>query len=161
MSHPAWLDGPHWTHVPASDDTPAYNLYTGPLPQPVTDKRAQRLLRLANGLQVVLVHDPKTDKAAVSMHVAVGYMNAPVSVPLFWRSCFWAVLMHGGWNKDDMPGMAHLCGRMIMKVIPTNHGPHVMASNRDQAVSRDPPLAAPKLTGTRYALYTPPYLRNP
>lgn len=78
MSHPSWLGGPQWTDIPATDEVPAHSIYTGPLPRPVIDDRVHRLIRLANGIQAVLVHDPEADKAAASLHVGVGHLQDPV-----------------------------------------------------------------------------------
>ena len=43
------------------------------------DDREYRLIRLSNGLQAMLVHDAKADKAAASLDVAVGHLYDPVS----------------------------------------------------------------------------------
>jgi len=40
--------------------------------QSPNDPRLHRALKLENGLQIVLISDPKTDKAAACMTVAVG-----------------------------------------------------------------------------------------
>jgi secreted Zn-dependent insulinase-like peptidase len=42
-----------------------------------SDDRAYRYLRLDNGLQVLLISDPKTDKSAASMNVNVGSFQNP------------------------------------------------------------------------------------
>lgn len=38
------------------------------------DKRQYRALELANGLKILLISDPKTDKSAASLDVNVGMM---------------------------------------------------------------------------------------
>ncbi|KRZ92119.1 Insulin-degrading enzyme, partial [Trichinella sp. T8] len=55
------------------------------------DKRSYRGLELNNGLKVLLISDPKTDKAAASLDVSAGHMMDP-------------------WN---MPGLAHFCEHML------------------------------------------------
>lgn len=55
------------------------------------DNRDYRGLQLANGLKVLLVSDPTTDKAAAALTVDVGHMSDP----------------------DDIPGLAHFCEHML------------------------------------------------
>lgn len=55
------------------------------------DNRDYRGLQLANGLKVLLVSDPSTDKAAAAMTVDVGHMSDP----------------------DNIPGLAHFCEHML------------------------------------------------
>jgi insulysin len=45
------------------------------------DKRDYRGLQLENGLKVILVSDPTTDKAAAAMDVNVGHMSDPWELP--------------------------------------------------------------------------------
>lgn len=52
---------------------------------PPTEDRPHRYIVLPNGLEVILVSDPKSDKAAASMDVGVGHLSDP----------------------DDLPGCAH------------------------------------------------------
>lgn len=52
---------------------------------PPTEDRLHRYLVLPNGLEVVIVSDPKSDKAAAAMDVGVGHLSDP----------------------DDLPGCAH------------------------------------------------------
>ena len=49
------------------------------------DDRSYRVIQLANEMEVLLVHDPKADKASASMDVNVGNFS----------------------DEADMPGMAH------------------------------------------------------
>lgn len=55
------------------------------------DNRDYRGLQLANGLKVLLISDPATDKAAAAMTVDVGHMSDP----------------------DNLPGLAHFCEHML------------------------------------------------
>lgn len=85
--------------MPASHSGPAYarekalrengvrpaELLTEDLETPSLDDRAYRVIRLANQLEVLLVHDHDTDKASAAMDVGVGSFS----------------------DEDDMPGMAH------------------------------------------------------
>lgn len=52
---------------------------------PSLDDRTYRVIRLPNQLEVLLVHDPETDKASAALDVNVGNFS----------------------DEDDMPGMAH------------------------------------------------------
>lgn len=55
------------------------------------DNRDYRGLQLTNGLKVLLISDPATDKAAAAMTVDVGHMSDP----------------------DNLPGLAHFCEHML------------------------------------------------
>ncbi|VDO67723.1 unnamed protein product, partial [Onchocerca flexuosa] len=55
------------------------------------DKREYRGLELTNGLRVLLISDPETDKSAASLDVNVGHLMDP-------------------WN---LPGLAHFCEHML------------------------------------------------
>jgi insulysin len=68
-----------WARVDATPGTPGYLLFSERIRQSPQDKRDYRLIKLENGLQVVLVHDDETDKAAASMNVCVGNFSDPVS----------------------------------------------------------------------------------
>lgn len=100
----AWLYRPQISELPASLLSSKAPM-TIPLPQadfppcpplptakgevklalPPTEDRPHRFLVLPNGLEVVLISDPKADKAAASMDVGVGHLSDP----------------------DDLPGCAH------------------------------------------------------
>ncbi|KAK8073362.1 a-factor-processing enzyme protein [Apiospora phragmitis] len=58
---------------------------TDHLETPLLDNRSYRVVRLANQLEYLLVHDPETDKASAALDINVGNFS----------------------NKADMPGMAH------------------------------------------------------
>lgn len=55
------------------------------------DNRDYRGLKLTNGLKVLLVSDPVTDKAAAALTVDVGSMSDP----------------------NEIPGLAHFCEHML------------------------------------------------
>ncbi|KAI1918430.1 metalloprotease [Ophidiomyces ophidiicola] len=59
--------------------------------KPVVDDRSYRVIRLANKLEALLVHDPNTDKASASVNVNVGNFS----------------------DADDMPGMAHAVEHLL------------------------------------------------
>ncbi|KAI5284891.1 Insulinase (Peptidase M16), partial [Ascosphaera aggregata] len=47
---------------------------------PLLDNRCYRVIRLSNGLEALLIHDPETDKASASMDVSVGNYNDPEDI---------------------------------------------------------------------------------
>ena len=55
------------------------------------DTRNYGVLELANGMRVLLISDPETDKSSAALDVHVGTMSDP----------------------DDIPGLAHLCEHML------------------------------------------------
>ena len=71
-------DVQNW-HRRISPKAPSYWVYTKPIQKSQQDDREYRLIRLDNGLQAMLVHDAKADKAAASLDVAVGHLHDPVS----------------------------------------------------------------------------------
>jgi hypothetical protein len=69
-----------WIRVtPARDSTPPFSVFSKTLQKSEQDDRDYRIIELENGLQATLVHDPKADKAAASLDVAVGHLYDPVS----------------------------------------------------------------------------------
>ncbi|KAF7969517.1 hypothetical protein HWV62_27003 [Athelia sp. TMB] len=80
-----------WTRVPAHDSTPAYSYYNKPIEKSELDDRSYRVIRLENGLNATVIHDPTADKAAASLDVAIGHLYDPV----------------------DMPGLAHFCEHLL------------------------------------------------
>lgn len=58
---------------------------TDQLETPSLDDRGYRVIRLPNQLEVLLVHDPDTDKASAALDCNVGNFS----------------------DENDMPGMAH------------------------------------------------------
>lgn len=77
------VPSPDWTRVeptgkPGAGAQPAYSVFTKPIEKSAQDDREYRVIQLDNGLQVTLVSDPKGDKAAASLDVAVGHLSDPV-----------------------------------------------------------------------------------
>lgn len=64
---------------------PSPVLVTDHLEKPLLDDRDYRIIRLHNDIEVLLVHDPETDKASAALDVNVGNFS----------------------DETDMPGMAH------------------------------------------------------
>jgi len=58
---------------------PAYRILTKPIVKSPQDDRDYRIIKLDNGLEAMLIHDAKADKAAASLNVAVGHLFDPVS----------------------------------------------------------------------------------
>ncbi|KAH9461095.1 hypothetical protein Pst134EA_017404 [Puccinia striiformis f. sp. tritici] len=77
--------------VPAEGDLPGYALYDRPIITSASDTRTYRIIRLKNDLQVILIHDPKTDKAAAAMDVNVGHLSDP----------------------ENLQGLAHFCEHLL------------------------------------------------
>jgi len=73
---------------PAADNV---ERITDTLEKPELDDRSYRVIRLSNKLEVLLVHDPDTDKASASVNVNVGSFS----------------------DDDDMPGMAHAVEHLL------------------------------------------------
>lgn len=77
MSAPYATQGP-WISHPVKQPTPPYESYNNHIIRSEQDERDYRLIRLQNGLQAMLIHDLKADKAAASLDVAVGHLYDPV-----------------------------------------------------------------------------------
>ncbi|KLT45842.1 hypothetical protein CC85DRAFT_239827 [Cutaneotrichosporon oleaginosum] len=81
--------------IPAIDFPPPPPIPTATgkvdLKLPPTEDREHRYFTLPNGLEVIIVSDPKSDKAAASMDVGVGHLSDPV----------------------DLPGCAHFCEHLM------------------------------------------------
>jgi hypothetical protein len=71
---------PEWIPTPANGDVPAFATFVKPISKSERDDRDYRVIRLENGLQAMLIHDAKADKAAASLDVAVGHLHDPVSI---------------------------------------------------------------------------------
>lgn len=69
-----------------------------------------RIIRLENGLKATLVSDPKSDKAAASLDVAVGHLDDPVS---FSNPSLWSCLTD---LQREYPGLAHFCEHLLFMV---------------------------------------------
>ncbi|KAE9393647.1 hypothetical protein BT96DRAFT_959011 [Gymnopus androsaceus JB14] len=81
-----------WRRVtPTQDGIPPFSVFTKPMHKSPQDDREYRRIKLENGLEAVLIHDGKADKAAASLDVAVGHLSDP----------------------DDMPGLAHFCEHLL------------------------------------------------
>lgn len=59
--------------------------------KPALDNRLYRVVKLANELEALLIHDPETDKASGALDVNVGSFS----------------------DKEDMPGLAHAVEHML------------------------------------------------
>ncbi|CAO1629238.1 unnamed protein product [Parajaminaea phylloscopi] len=68
-----------------------YALFTRDLERSLLDDRQYRIVRLANGLEALLIHDPTTDKSSAAMDVRVGHLSDP----------------------DDFQGLAHFCEHLL------------------------------------------------
>lgn len=77
--------------APMRENTYGTELITDNLQTPSLDDRSYRVIKLANELEVLLVHDPETDKASAAMDVNVGNFSDP----------------------EDMPGLAHSLEHML------------------------------------------------
>jgi insulysin len=64
---------------------------TDMMEKPSLDIRQYRVIRLRNQLEVLLIHDPETDKASAALDVHVGSFSDP----------------------KDMPGLAHAVEHML------------------------------------------------
>lgn len=81
MSAP-YTTQPQWILHPGNQQTPSYHVYNKDIIRSERDERDYRLIRLQNGLQAMLVHHLKADKAAASLDVAVGHLYDPVRYTL-------------------------------------------------------------------------------
>jgi insulysin len=61
------------------------------LERPTLDDRSYRVIRLANQLEALLIHDPDTDKVSGALDVNVGSFS----------------------DADDMPGIAHAVEHLL------------------------------------------------
>lgn len=116
-----------WIKVDAKDGLPPYAIFTKPVEQSPNDDRLYRcvipfsgskhcgrvtvlltsaglcrLIMLENGLEALLVSDPKTDKAAAAMDVKVGHLSDP----------------------EDLPGLAHFCEHLMFMGTEKVRRPH-------------------------------------
>jgi insulysin len=67
------------------------SLLTDGMEKPQLDNRTYRVVRLANDLEALLIHDPDSDKASAAMDVNIGSFS----------------------DADDMPGMAHAVEHLL------------------------------------------------
>ncbi|GAA98082.1 uncharacterized protein L969DRAFT_85999 [Mixia osmundae IAM 14324] len=88
---------PSYSHLNPDTLPPGYvqrnkwAVFGGEIEKSPNDDRDYRLIRLANGLEVMLISDPQTDKAAASISVRVGHLSDPA----------------------DLPGLAHFCEHLL------------------------------------------------
>jgi insulysin len=68
-----------------------FAVYNGKLETSTLDDRAYRLIRLQNGLEAMIVHDPETDKASAAMDIRVGHLSDP----------------------EELQGLAHFCEHLL------------------------------------------------
>jgi Insulinase (Peptidase family M16) len=76
-----------------------YSVFTPTIEKSAQDDRSYRLITLSNGLQALLISDPKTDKGAASLDVGVGHLSDP----------------------DERPGLAHFCEHLLFMVCNSSH----------------------------------------
>jgi insulysin len=57
------------------------NIFEESIIKSQNDTRSYRVIYLENGLEVLLISDTKTDKAAAAMDVNVGYFLDPENIP--------------------------------------------------------------------------------
>ncbi|CAG8728396.1 1021_t:CDS:2, partial [Acaulospora morrowiae] len=62
-----------------------------PLEKSENDKRSYRLIRLANELEALLVHDSETDKSCAALDIHVGHLSDP----------------------NNLQGLAHFCEHLL------------------------------------------------
>lgn len=68
-----------------------YALFTRDLERSLLDDRQYRIVRLGNGLEALLIHDPTTDKSSAAMDVRVGHLSDP----------------------EQFQGLAHFCEHLL------------------------------------------------
>lgn len=85
----AWSQSSHPAHPNLK-----YETFQIPIDQSPLDDRQYRLVRLANGLEAMLIHDPTTDKSTAAMDVKVGHLMDPA----------------------ELPGCAHFCEHLLFLV---------------------------------------------
>ena len=83
----AYATHSQWTSRPGDLQTPPYHVYHKDIIRSERDERDYRVVRLQNGLQAMLVHDVKADKAAASLDVSVGHLYDPVRYALSFGPC--------------------------------------------------------------------------
>ncbi|KAL7413771.1 Metalloenzyme, LuxS/M16 peptidase-like protein [Mrakia frigida] len=81
-----WTPSTHPSHP-----TLPFSTFSLPLEQSPLDDRQYKLIRLANGLEALLIRDEKTDKSTAAMDVKVGHLMDP----------------------DNLQGCAHFCEHLL------------------------------------------------
>ena len=77
--------------LPERSMSTGVNVLADGMEKPLLDNRTYRSVRLPNDLEVLLIHDPDTDKASAAMDVNIGSFK----------------------DADDMPGMAHAVEHLL------------------------------------------------
>jgi len=88
----------------------SHAVFTKPIETPSQDKRQYKLIQLPNALQVLLIHDPDTDKASAAMDIKVGHLCDP----------------------QELQGLAHYLEHMLFlgtEKYPTENDYHSFLSN--------------------------------
>ena len=83
----AYATHSQWIPRPGDPRTPPYDVYDKGIIRSERDERDYRVIRLQNGMQAMLVHDVKADKAAASLDVSVGHLYDPVRCVLTFGVC--------------------------------------------------------------------------
>ncbi|EGG01311.1 insulinase [Melampsora larici-populina 98AG31] len=99
VSSSAAMDSSGWNRVKVGkedvesnlDQSTSYQSFTKPIIKSDNDQRDYQIIKLNNQLQVILIHDPKSDKAAAALSVNVGYLSDP----------------------PQLPGLAHFCEHLL------------------------------------------------
>ncbi|KAH8826892.1 Metalloenzyme, LuxS/M16 peptidase-like protein [Flagelloscypha sp. PMI_526] len=82
----------HWHRVnPSSPSIPSFLAFGKPVVKSEQDDREYRIIKLENGIKATIISDPKSDKAAASLNVAVGHLDDPI----------------------EYPGLAHFCEHLL------------------------------------------------
>lgn len=85
---------PEWMVETTVGSTPApapYAIYNKCFEMSSLDDRTYRLIKLGNGLEAMVIHDPETDKASAAMDVRVGHLSDPI----------------------ELQGLAHFCEHLL------------------------------------------------
>ena len=104
-----------WTTV-LSADTPTYYAHNKEVEKSPNDDREYRFIKLTNGMEVILVHDPAADSAAASMDVGSGFLLDPVRRDTLLYAPMTSLLMFMMRLQDDKPGLAHFCEHLLFMV---------------------------------------------
>lgn len=88
---PSPLDKPLPGYRVVSGGHNDYAVFQHDLIKSPNDDRQYRLVLLKNGMEALIVHDPKTDKSAAAMDVKVGHLSDP----------------------EDLQGLAHFCEHLM------------------------------------------------
>ncbi|GAA5942299.1 hypothetical protein JCM10213_004128 [Rhodosporidiobolus nylandii] len=76
---------------PQQPGQPRYAVFKGEMERSPNDDCQDRYILLENGMEALIISDPKTDKAAAAMDVKVGHLSDP----------------------EDVPGLAHFCEHLM------------------------------------------------